>query len=202
GGISNTTKGGESIRSYGKLTINGGVYTTNEGYAIFMGRATCDVTINGGTFNGWFYSNGTDNGPKLTINDGTFNKQLYLAAANTITNISGGTFTPSDVSQLSAIEIDAGTLNISGGTFTNNIDTSGNNSATSSKNGFSKIKSVITATKQSGSKNGDYVSTVEIMITVSKYVYNITNGDTIVAATETTDYTDTVTKLVINITVG
>lgn len=202
GGISNTTKGGESIRSYGKLTINGGVYTTNEGYAIFMGRATCDVTINGGTFNGWFYSNGTDNGPKLTINDGTFNKQLYLAAANTITNISGGTFTPSDVSQLSAIEIDAGTLNISGGTFTNNIDTSGNISATASNNGSGNFKGVITAIKPSGSKDGAYGSAVEINISGGTFINNTTNGDAIVAANQATDNTETVTKIVVNITGG
>lgn len=103
---------------------------------------------------------------------------------------------------MSAIEIDAGTLNISGGTFTNNIDTSGNISATASNNGSGNFKGVITAIKPSGSKDGSYGSAVEINISGGTFINNTTNGDAIVAANQATDNTETVTKIVVNITGG
>jgi hypothetical protein len=181
GHIVNTAALGEAIRSYGKLTINGGTY--NADYAIIMSGESCDVTINEGEFNGWIYSNGSNSGPTLTITDGEFNRNFYLASANTVTTISGGTFTADATDEpypdVAVIEIDAGTLNISGGTFTFAINTPDNLTATANTGRGGDFKGVIVAVKPSNSTLGsNYGSPVVVSITGGTFANTL--GDAIV----------------------
>ncbi|MFA6936598.1 MAG: hypothetical protein WCQ75_04645, partial [Bacilli bacterium] len=90
GALINTAQYGETLRNYGTLIINGGTYSTthaNGGYALIMGNQTGTTeytsvtTINGGTFNGWVYDNGTDAYCRLVINDGVFTRMFYIASA-------------------------------------------------------------------------------------------------------------------------
>jgi hypothetical protein len=151
------------------------------------------TTINGGTFNGTFYTNGTKSGQTLTINGGTFHKMFYLASANQTISINGGTFDLNGThiidpnAQIFApdavIEIDAGTLNITGGTFKLDIDTTGNDTASTNNNGSGYYRGVIVACKPSGSKTGAYGSPVEVNI--SGGIFENDNGECIIAADQT-----------------
>lgn len=113
------------------VTINGGSY--NAGYSVFAGNYSY-VTVNEGTFNGYFYSNGAYKDSQFVINKGTFTKQFYLAVGYGSTyEINGGNFTENSDT---TVEIKGGTLTINGGTFTNTSDTQKlefNNNGSSSK---------------------------------------------------------------------
>ena len=68
------------------------------------------TTINGGTFTGSLYTNGTSENVNVTINGGTYNDMLYLAARTVNVTINGGTF-------MKGVETKGSTFNITGGTF-------------------------------------------------------------------------------------
>ena len=169
-----------TITNSGKLIINGGTIGIIGQHAIVMDTGS-DTTITGGIVNGYIASNGTYSDVDLTISGGTFNAQLYLPAKDSVTTISGGTFTPEG--SLSAIEIDAGTLNISGGTFTHNIDTETNSTAVANTNGSGYFKGVIVAVKPSTSSATAYGSAVIVNLTGGTFTN--TSGDAIVLADQT-----------------
>ena len=82
---------------YSKTVINGGMFSSNQGYLI---QATGDVTVNGGDFTGYsslvvFNATGEDKYEPgvATINDATVNA-TYLASGRVGTlNVNGGEFT-------------------------------------------------------------------------------------------------------------
>ena len=125
------------VHNGGSLTINdssdpdaGSIVAGEKAYAaIALTKAGDDatnpavLTINGGTFTGYYYAitgHGSRHNTTITINNGTFtataandNNVIYHPQEGTLT-INNGTFT----GYLSAIEMRAGTLVINNGTFT------------------------------------------------------------------------------------
>ena len=186
------------ILNAGTLVINAGTFTSESveyypGETVFYGgeyavamSANSATTINGGTFDGTFYTNGTKSGQSLTVKGGTFHKMFYLASADQTINISGGTFDLTGAQQFepnAVIEIDAGTLNITGGTFKLDIDTGGNDTAIANNDGSGDFKGVIVACKPSGSKTGAYGS--EAIVNISGGVFKNNDGECLVAADQT-----------------
>jgi len=202
GGLHETRDYSYLILNAGTLVINGGTFTSESieyygeeeeaeelyyggEYAVAMAKDSV-TTINGGTFDGEFYTNGSKSGQSLTIKDGTFHKMFYLASAGQTIDISGGTFDLNGAQQFPpdcVIEIDAGTLDISGGTFKLDIDTDGNDTASTNNDGSGYYRGVIVACKPSGSATGSYGSPAVVKISGGTFKNN--DGECLVAADQT-----------------
>ena len=193
GSITNKTSYSDIFRNHGHLTINSGTFgsITNNNYVVFMENGSSVTEINGGTINGYIYSNGSYSGQTLTVNGGTFNMNLYLASRNTVNTINGGTFTP--INSESAIEIDAGNLTINGGTFINNVDTSTNANATTNTSGSGFHKGVIVASKPTTSSATSYGS--EINIIIKDGSFSNTLGEILVLVNHSKVSVENVTKV-------
>lgn len=189
------------IRNYGKTTILSGIFgnATLNHYGLVLGNGSSVSEIEGGTFNSFITSNGSQSGQSLVIKGGSFNRQIYLASANTTTTITGGNFnvSASDTEVDSAIEIDAGILNISGGTFTHNVATTGNSTAITNNNGTGYHKGVITAIKPSSSASNAYGSNIEVNITGGTFTNTL--GDVLVLANHATTYNEAITHITVDI---
>ncbi|HPR40134.1 MAG TPA: hypothetical protein PKY19_06935 [Oscillospiraceae bacterium] len=198
GGLHETRDYSYLILNSGTLIINAGTFTSESEeyywgcdkyyggeYAVAM-SANSATTINGGTFNGTFYTNGSKSGQTLTINGGTFHKMFYLASANETITINDGTFDLNGEQQFepnAIIEIKAGTLDIYGGTFELDIDTTGNDSAVAGGNGSGAFTGVIIACKPSTSQTGSYGSAA--IVNINDGVFENNDGDCIVAVDQT-----------------
>ena len=128
--LSHHTDHNETIKIYGKMTLNSGVIGDAEAnksnskiYVLGIGVGqNGEFVMNGGTVNAsWFgiATNGTESEQTITINGGEINTVgeetniFYLPKANTVT-ITGGTFNGND----GGMEMRQGKLVITGGTFT------------------------------------------------------------------------------------
>ncbi len=131
------------VQNKGKVTINGGTFTTPvdaenplDNKVFTMNNATAE--INGGTFNGnvsvneggiLTINNGTVNGyldlfwsgASITVNDGTFNGGIYIRKAGANLTINGGTFTGgfADGSERSGVIIKGGTFDFDPSAYVN-----------------------------------------------------------------------------------
>ena len=141
------TNGGNSfytIANYGKMEINAGVTVYNKGGYSSMIRnggekvngvtPVCELTINGGTFNGGINTVKNDEGGVLVVNGGNFsNTAQYVIMNWHKTTINNGTFKTLESAEAvlftsswggdAGAATSAGTLTINGGTFVRANDT-------------------------------------------------------------------------------